>query len=601
VHPQLQLANNFCLLAAVVPNLLLGYVKKAPEGRLFYSGCLSWLALMIMLYSWLAPMHYLPWVVFENEFLAFLSLILAIGALKIKGKIKPVNKYLLIANIILIIIIMQCWSGLISGQVAALGFLYVSGFALAAVAGENYRIWLNDCGLKLQEWILLSVLFAILLSACIVVAQWIGIEQEFPSWMALAGGGRAFGNLGQPNNQGTLLVTGVILVDLLWRKRLLAITSCVFFLLLLISAIAMTASRTSLLAAVLSGVYLLCQNREKRNRGFTFLWALAVPCLFVTMPWLKSAYIFAYEIQSARGFESLSGSPRIAIYSQLLKAVAEAPFFGFGWMQTAYAQSVSAATNYVGYETSYSHNLVLDLVLWFGLPIALLLVYFCICVIQTDYRAAPKETRVYFAVLIPFALHSALEFPFSYAFFLLPSAFILGFIPSKSEDCMCRLRAARFAQPILFNIIGVGGLFLGALVAIDYMKLAEDFRVLRFNSKNIGKIPDGFVMTDPMILVDMRDAFDVFVYKPSPNVDPAMLEKIRYAALREHWPSAHVKLISQRILLQDFEGARLEYVIFRNLYAPGIVSWGVGGLKDAYCLAGNTALEMHPFCELISE
>ncbi len=585
----------------MVPNLLLGYVKKAPEGRLFYSGCLSWLALMIMLYSWLAPMHYLPWVVFENEFLSFLSLILALVALRIKGNMRLDSKYLLISIITLTIVTIQCWNGLISSQVAALGLLYVSGFALAAVAGENYRIWLTDCESKLQAWILLSVLFAILLSACIVVAQWLGVEQEFPSWMALAGGGRAFGNLGQPNNQGTLLVTGVIIVDLLWRKSLLDITSCVLFLFLLISAIAMTASRTSLLATVLCGVYLLFQNREKMNRGFTILWILTVPCLFVTMPWLKSAYISAHEVESARGFESLSGSPRIAIYSHLLKAVAETPFLGFGWMQTAYAQSVSAATNYVGYETSYSHNLVLDLVLWFGLPIAILLVCFCICLIQRDYRETPKETRVYFAVLIPFALHSALEFPFSYAFFLLPSAFILGFIPSKAENCMSSLRAIRFARPILFNIIGVGGVVLGALVAIDYMKLAEDFRVLRFNSKNIGKIPDGFVITDPMILVDMRDAFDVFVYKPSPNVDSAMLEKIRYAALREHWPSAHVKLISQHILLQDFEGARHEYVTFRNLYAPGIVNWGVGGLKDAYCLAENTALEMKPFCELISE
>ena len=51
--------------------------KKAPSGRLFYYQILGGLALVLGLACWLNPNHYAPWVVFENEAMAFASILLA--------------------------------------------------------------------------------------------------------------------------------------------------------------------------------------------------------------------------------------------------------------------------------------------------------------------------------------------------------------------------------------------------------------------------------------------------------------------------------------------------------------------------------------------
>lgn len=584
----------------MVLNSICSIVKKAPHGRLFYAQCLAALALLFWIFSWLIPSHYLPWVVFENELSAFVSLGFAVAALLVRGGAGVKNNpYFNIGVVLLLTIFAQYFYGLITIQVLGLGYAYISAFAVAAIVGENYKYWFEDLEAEVGVFYILLVLSAILLSACIVVAQWLGVEREFPSLMAEAGGSRSFGNLGQPNNQGTLLATGVLLVDLLRRRKILTFVSCTFFLLLLISALAMTSSRTAILSAVLGAMVLLFLDKNIRNRLFTVGWFFSLPILYVAIPWLKKNLMCANEMVDIRIIESLSESPRLAIYAQLLKIIPNAPFVGYGWMQAAYAQSISASMHYVGFETNYGHNVILDIILWFGIPFGVILVLWFACVLKDDIRASDDMRRLAYIIFIPFVLHSFLEFPFAYSFFLISFAFVLGYLRAAESYQLDGSRIRKGLTNAILFFVGTGMVVIGLLIANDYMRLAEDFRILRFNSKNIGKIPDGFILTSPLILLDMRNSFEVFQYVPGPGVTPKMLAKIKYAALQEHWPSANLKLISQHIVDRNMDDAIREYMRFKNLYSPSIVKWGKEALAEPYCDSKSRYAELENFCQLV--
>lgn len=592
--------RNIYPQAAVVPDAFCQMVKKAPNGRLFYSVCLTWLALAAMGTSWLVPSHYLPWIVFENESLAFVATALAASALFVRvGLSVRYNQYLYLSLIVFVAILVQYGVGMLSTQVTALGGLYVAAFASAAVVGQQYKNLHRNCVPKFDSGFLLIFLVGILISACVVLAQWAEVEKNFPMLMAEVGAFRPFGNLGQPNNQATLLVSGMVIVDMLWRRSALTIGTAIFCMVLLVIAAAMTGSRTAVVGGAIAAIFLLFHSEKAQTRIFTIGWALAFPVLYTGTPWLRKILFCATESEGVRAFEKLSDSPRMAIYTQLIKAISDNLWIGYGWMQTGFAQSQSALKNHAGFETIYSHNLFLDQVIWFGLPLALMLVLMTAYAVINNYRNGAVDEKMGYALLAPFGVHCMLEFPFAYAYFLLPAGFVLGYLHANLPPIKNTWLPVELLSKTLFaTFVGIF-IILGALIARDYLMLAEDFRILRFSSKNIGKIPDVFQITDPILLEDMRNSFDVFGYTPDAQVSSVMMAKIQYAALHEHWPSANVKLISLYILANNQTDAVTEFRRFRNLYGTEIVKWGTDGLFSAHCAIEPQPKRNEAICRLL--
>lgn len=574
------LPRTSCLQAAVVPNSLAKIFEKAPTGRFFYSRVLYGTAGFALAMSWLHPNHYPPWVVFENEMLAFAGLGLAVVARCIRGGAYPWRGiYVRLLYAIAAVVLMQYGLGVISWQNCALGVVYLVAFAAAVGLGQAWRG--DVCKRAIYEnGALLVTLFAILLSAAVVLAQGMKIDGHYPGWVAASGEFRPFGNLGQPNNQGTLLVTGVLLVEMLRRRKILSAVAASVILFVLLPAIVMTGSRTALLSALLASAYLACVGR-RRDVPFTMGWLAILLVLYAISPWFVSLLGGQSE---GRLMESMGSSPRLHIYQQLLGAIAENPWMGYGWMQTAYAQSVASIHIHGGYEATYAHNFVLDWVTWFGMPFGFLSIGFAVFLFVSNWRNAPMKNKLTHTLLLPFIVHSMLEFPYAYAFFLLPFGMLLGYL-STSEwasytDNFWRRRLNYGLYLLSISFASV----LGILVSVDYMQLAEDFRVLRFENKKVGSLPAGFEMTKPWVLTDLRDGFDAFRYTPRAGESSEQIAKIQKIAMRDRFPAIHVKLISVYVLNNRLDDAEFEFNRFRNLYGSGVVKWGQGILQDAYCL-----------------
>lgn len=577
---KLLLDSSTCPHPAVVPNSVSLLLKKAPSGRLFYSSILCCAAALALALSWVHPNHYPPWIVFENEMLAFAGVgIAAFARYSFGGELIRVGNYARLLCILLIVVLVQYGIGMITWQDCALGVLYTVSFAVSVALGHVAWRGCASHRVVFEDFVLLLALFTILLSSAAVLVQWLNVESHYQLWVAASGDFRPFGNLGQPNNQGTLLVIGVLLVDILYRRRVFSAAVSSANLVVLLPAIVATGSRTALLSSVLASVYLTCIKRH-RHMQFTLGWLLALLGLYIANPWLSSQF---GSNQEMRLTENISSSPRLLIYKQLLMAISENPWSGYGWMQTAYAQSLVSAHIPGGYEVNYAHNFVLDWIVWFGVPIGLLTIAIAIFFFLRNWRMAAFQYKLAHVLLLPVIVHSMLEFPYAYAFFLFPFGMLLGYLSPKEcvRDTATRLRNC-LENGLLCLLFFLSSIF-GILVAVDYMRLAEDFRVIRFENRKVGTVPDGFEMTSPWILTDVRDVFDVFRYTPREGESLDRIAQIQQLAMQERFPLIHVKLISVYVLNNRLKDAEFEFNRFRNLYGLSVVKWGQGLLKDAYC------------------
>jgi len=120
---------------------------------------------------------------------------------------------------------------------------------------------------------------------------------------------------------------------------------------------------------------------------------------------------------------------------QILHAIAERPWFGYGWNQTSIAVVESIHFNTVQVWFNSSHNIVLDLLVWNGLPLgSLIIVYFTAWLFWLNKNA--KDTISIIAILMVSAIliHAMLEFPQRYAYFLLPMGVLLGLIQAQTPN-----------------------------------------------------------------------------------------------------------------------------------------------------------------------
>lgn len=70
------------------------------------------------------------------------------------------------------------------------------------------------------------------------------------------------------------------------------------------------------------------------------------------------------------------------MWHQMLLAIKEQPLLGYGWNQVGVAQ-LSVYLDYPTTEwTEHSHNILLDLLIWNGIPLGILIIGFYMVVIS---------------------------------------------------------------------------------------------------------------------------------------------------------------------------------------------------------------------------
>jgi O-antigen ligase len=248
--------------------------------------------------------------------------------------------------------------------------------------------------------------------------------------------GRAVGNLRQPNHVASLLLWSAIALVALAELGRLRRPWALAGLALVMWAVVLTASRTGMVGAMLLGLWALVDRRLTRaGRGLL----LSAPAWYA-LAWAGMAW-WARQAQQAFGgtarlAESVESSSRVGIWRDTLVLIREQPWAGVGFGEFNFAWSLTPLPQRPVAFFDHTHNLPLQLAVELGLPLAALvlglLAYALVRGVQrcAGPRAPAGEAgttrRAALAMVVMIGLHSLLEYPLWYAYFLLPAAWCLG-------------------------------------------------------------------------------------------------------------------------------------------------------------------------------
>ena len=288
--------------------------------------------------------------------------------------------------------------------------------------------------------------FCIGMVAAGVLSSAVGIVQVFaPTW---ADGdwiarsyieGRAVGNMRQPNHLSSLLLWGIVAAVWLGEARVVRQWGSTLLVLLFLFVVVLSASRTGALSTVLLLMWGALDKRLARQARLLLMLSPLIYGLFWfgTGAWADATHqVFGGETRfSASGDVS---SSRLSIWSNTLALIRLHPWTGVGFGEFNFAWTLTPFPDRPIAFFDHTHNIVLQLLVELGIPLGLtvlgLLGFALVQAVRGAWRpaaagAAPGEPLLRPAACVMVLLilvHSLLEYPLWYAYFLLPAAFAFG-------------------------------------------------------------------------------------------------------------------------------------------------------------------------------
>ncbi len=416
--------------------------------------------------AWLLPIHYRPWVTYTGELFAFLSLF-ALAAIYLKEKIKLPTITLPLIVLASVPLIQYFCGELFFFDKALTSTLFVVGFWLSIVVGYNLSLE------KLERENIFTGLSYVFLMAgtatgIIAICQWLTLDAYLPGMVNIQGNTRPYANFAQPNNMATFLLMSLMACLYLYEKKKIQTKWIIACVLPIVIGVALSQSRTSWVACLCILVYLAYQQ----YRGFIRLkwyWAVAWFGLFIGLivisPILSQLLAQATDaqiVQSRDVVQRATGDmSRLAIWEQMLHAIADRPWFGYGWHQTSVAYTLVSDHAQGPVWIRSAHNFAIDFILWNGLLIGLpFLAYFGYWGYQLNKQVNSVESVIGILMLGVILVHGMLEFPLFYAYFLLPMGFILGVVQSQNTKIRSINLSPRYLQvTFILGVLLLAGIY----------------------------------------------------------------------------------------------------------------------------------------------
>ncbi len=344
----------------------------------------------------------------------------------------------------------------------ALGLL--AGAALMVLAGAAAAR--HGAGLRTFTALAWGLLGAGVLGCAVALVQVFAPGWTDGTWIVTSGlAGRAVGNLRQPNHLCSLLLWAVVAAVALHALRRLPGWLLAVLLPLLVLCVELTASRTGAAGLALLLLWGLVDHRLPRSARLALL---AAPLLYALawggMAWwgnVSQQAIGAGARLAADGGGLGESSPngRLNIWRNALLLIAANPWTGTGFGEFNLAWTMTPFVNRPTAFFDHTHNLPLQLMVELGLPLALgVLALLALALWQAWRRAAlaadvdtAASSRAALVLVLLIGLHSMVEYPLWYAYFLLPTALAWGLVlglPAAAEDALQR-KAAPTASPAM--------------------------------------------------------------------------------------------------------------------------------------------------------
>ncbi|WP_151988674.1 PglL family O-oligosaccharyltransferase [Acinetobacter oleivorans] len=442
------------------------------------------LAAILLGFAWLSPFHYSPWVMFSSEVSTFGAGLCVLAAL-IQQNIKIPRAQLLLLPFTLIPVVQWGFGLVFDLSTALLSSFYLLGFWFMVLAGYNLSLDQQKRDQIFSGFSLLVIIVS-LSTSFIAICQWLNIESHIPYVLKLLSN-RPYGNFGQPNNMATFLIIGLLGCLYLYEKNKVTIWLLLPSALIILFTVALSQSRTSWIVFPFLLIYWGIKLFRKQKRfGFAqgFLWCLT----FFLIAGLILPYITQFiefytntQITETRTFVARAGSghERVGMWIQILHAIAQQPWAGYGWSQTSVAvvDSIQYGTVHVWFNSA--HNVLLDLIVWNGIPLAAVIIaYFACWFLWLNQQA--KETISIIAIMMVCAvfIHAMFEFPQRYAYFLLTCGFLLGIVQAQTP-----VLKGVVLNKQLFRLIWIISLLLIIAILRDYNVYVLNSNLLYKNKK----------------------------------------------------------------------------------------------------------------------
>lgn len=537
------------------------------------------LALFFLVASWLVPIHFLPWVSWHNEILVFLAVLLAAWviaypALMDKSTLVlefPMSVLLFLAFAVLATL--QFAFGLITffGDALVISF-YFSLSVICIILGWlsvtstnkiNKAAGREDDDLAAVDisYLAFGVLFGSFLSTIVALAQVLDLW-EAATWIGrMPEARRPGGNLGQPNQLASLILMGFASLLFLFESKKLSAALALLILPVLTVGLAVTESRTGILSFYLLVLWFLL----KRNVvGFRLpVWGvLSTLMSFSLLFFLWPMFFESIQMLGSGAAVNIQPGTRFIIWPQLIHAIMLKPWSGWGVGRVSDAQNAVSHDYPPSEAFTYSHNIFLDLVLGVGIPAAgFISVVIGIWLWRRIKLANQLAPWFCVAVSLPVAVHSMLEFPFAYSYFLAPVMFSLGVL----DGMVGSRRSVRVAVvPVVASLIMVTTLMAWSVV--EYVEVEEDFRVVRFEALRLGTKPENYERPTFVLLTQLDALLSGGRIVPKPGMPARELELAKKVALRYPWTATQNRYALSLALNGNTEEAIRQMRVIRSLH-----------------------------------
>ena len=421
-----------------------------------------------------APHHY-PITTFYPEWIAALlgyaSMMLFVSMSFWKSPEVP--RVVLLPMGMIAIVLFQYFVGDIPyfGQ-ALLLCLYLLWGALMAVVGRSLR---QIFGLERLAIVLAScLLLGSELSALAGLIQHYRWHTIFNHFVMVERFAAVYGNLAQPNHFADYVSLGLVSLGLLhfrlsWRKWLVGILAAPLLFVLVLSG-----SRSAWLYLVsITAIGWLFRRKDKAYAqlaayGLFLLGGFVFMNLVVQMPWFS---VMEGNVTSGGRLltQVSSGNVRLHLWHEAWRIFILHPFFGagfgqYGWQH--FSLGPVLRDTLIIEPVNNAHNIVMQLAAETGVTGLLLFFWVAFSWIrQVFYRKTGAHLWWAYSLLAVLSLHSLLEYPLWYAYFLGLFAVLAGML----DDTSWKIGLGR---PVAASMLLLGGLSLYQMIG-DYQKIVE--------------------------------------------------------------------------------------------------------------------------------
>ena len=334
------------------------------------------------------------------------------------------------------------------GQLNLLGALYVLWAAALAMLGNRLaEVFGAATFAAALAWFLVA---GTLISALIGLVQLFGVHTPVAPLMLPQIHGRIYANTGQPNHLASYLCLGLASAGYLWSTRRLGLVLAVTVCATLLGVLATSGSRAVWLYAaaflVFSAVMGLLRPSSEFKRLLIF--SIAIVGGLLAAQWVMAGLMpqpsIAVETMGARvQTEGMSSPIRMRFWNEAWMMFRDAPVFGIGFKQFAWnnfllAGKIPGAAPDEG-VIDHAHNLIFQIAAEFGVS-GLIVLLGGLGWWGWSMRRAQIDPPLWWmaAVLGVLGLHSMLEYPLWYAYFLGIAAVVMGAAEGKASKAYDR-------------------------------------------------------------------------------------------------------------------------------------------------------------------